>query len=524
MSRLLLTAIALTVVAPSIVSAAEEASFPPIGDRYTNVPEDAKAIVKSLKKLEARTEIGIAFEDYEKSVAETYPDIKVFIESVDSKDFPELRFLLGNAIDCHLRVRALWAESLSEKGADGVIKGFDFIDIQPALWDLSAVNVRLASALIDGPKEELPDVQRKIVDSVSTLTTESIMTELAKRRAGRAKQAAKAEAEAQLAAEAKAKDDLRKLVQQARAQLTGIEAPPADPVADAHDVGSLLLKDGELGEDVLVEAWPDCLEEAAYEMVPPANAEGMVQAWRRDQDIDARPSGGKLVGFIYSDTSVARKAFAIVAESLKPDEAVPGLGNVAAMRSDKGWTTVMFRRGGAVVSAVFEGIPAEKILAVSRSIDGRLRAVLPEGTFGADQNEGWQRRGSEEEGSKSKGDGAHTPATAIAASAPADFELSDYLSFAQELQDVKGEGARYAKTLIELTKTSTWKRKGSDAGVLRGRLARITAEGAVFETENGPVTVAIQELSADSGTKVARVRDICRRLAGIKEKAAVSAP
>ena len=83
---------------------------------------------------------------------------------------------------------------------------------------------------------------------------------------------------------------------------------------------------------------------------------------------------------------------------------------------------------------------------------------------------------------------------------------------AAEIVDSGGESGSNAKRLLALVKTSEWKRKNAKEQPLKGTLVQITDEGAVFETLNGEVVIPVRELSAESGAKVSRARDLGRRI------------
>lgn len=121
--------------------------FPPIDNRYDTVCEDARSVVKSLKKLQARIEIGIDYSDYDKAVADTFPDVKVFLESAEAQQQPELRFLLDNAMGCHLQVRSLWSQkATSSDPFEKFYAATTLITAQPTLWKVAGENIRVAAA------------------------------------------------------------------------------------------------------------------------------------------------------------------------------------------------------------------------------------------------------------------------------------------------------------------------------------------------------------------------------------------
>ena len=145
----LLLCIALPIVAD------ESPAFPPIGNRYENIPEAAKAAVSVLKKLRVSTETGVEFADYDRAVSEGGMLVKAFVKSDDAREMPELCLVLGNATDCYLKVRELW---LSKIESDGLGKKHEasalLATAQPLLWRAGGENISAGVALTANPTNE----------------------------------------------------------------------------------------------------------------------------------------------------------------------------------------------------------------------------------------------------------------------------------------------------------------------------------------------------------------------------------
>jgi len=119
-----LFSLAAFVICIAMLGVTEEPpAFLPIGNRYDDVPQEAGDVVKSLKKLQVRTEIRVNFPDYDRAVSYIYPDVKVFVQSAEAREMPELRLVLTNAMDCYLKVCELSSIKLS---TDDVVKKFCF--------------------------------------------------------------------------------------------------------------------------------------------------------------------------------------------------------------------------------------------------------------------------------------------------------------------------------------------------------------------------------------------------------------
>ena len=491
MSRLLLSAIVLAVVAQSIISAAEQEPFPPIGDRYTNIPEDAKAIVKSLKKLEARTEIGIAFSDYEKAVAEIYAEIKVFTESTDSEAIPELRALLKNAIDCHMHVREAWGRSLATEDAlEKFTAQMQLIEVQPLMWKASSLSATLAREFVERPKDDLAVVQQAVVEGLPKISAATVLASI---------RDAQEKHSTQRASEQEAKKKEWELeLRQSRAQASGHPIPAADESLDKQDVGPLVFQKNELGEGlhcgaVLPLNFDVDFNEIAKKL-PPSNKEGCLGIFRGEGV--ARERCGDVAGFLYADVGAASATYDLLRS--QPDgfynffnvpikKSEPKLGNAAAATESSVGSCLTFRRGGGVVRVRVGRATLKEVLAYAKQVDSRLIRLFPDAAI------------ADTRGTKADPDDNS-------------LDIRNAAAMAAEIVDSGGESGSNAKRLLALVKTSEWKRKNAKEQPLKGTLVQITDEGAVFETLNGEVVIPVRELSAESGAKVSRARDLGRRI------------
>jgi hypothetical protein len=593
-------AMAVGLIASSMASAEE---FPPIGNRYDTIPEDAKAAVKALKKLEARTEIGVNFVDYNKAVSEIYPDLKVFIESPDSKDMPELRLVLANAIACHLKVRELWSAKVA---SDDPIRQYNasmtLITAQPWLWKVAGVNTSGASALIDSPKADLPQVQKSIADGVKKLTVEAAM-------------------------KAAEEEDIS-LRRQSRAKETGVAVPAPVPEEKKRDLISLLFQKGDYPEALSCGDLSRSLP-PVYDKVPPASQEGETRLMAQGSP------AGRIAVLLYDDVETAKKAFRVLVQGFgQGRKRVPSLGNIAE-RSDK---SLAFRRNTAVVNLYADFTPFDSIVEGLRKADARLAQIAGEGDveapsdgepaatdgrtenddiigklfqdgdFGPDvtalqvsddvppvfaslppcgkkgsvtlSHDGKQSgfvagfiyddaktaQAAFESIAKGLGQGAAkvpnvgdiAAAKAIPVAGVSDlvfrrtntvvglrcpvknvdtiaryarkidgrmngaaepakapmpdvFDIRELRKTAETLVDEGGDKARFAKILLSLSATKTWQKRDEDAP-LTGTLIAVSARDAVFATDNGEVTVRIQDIAGDSGAKIVRIKEMCHKL------------
>jgi hypothetical protein len=337
MLRTLLLAFALLCASPA--HGEEPNPFPPLGTRYDAIPDDAKAVVKALKKLQARTEIGINFQDYDSAVSDVYPEVKVFIESTESKDMPELRLVLKNAIDCYLKVRELWSIKI---GSDSPAKQYDasilLITAQPLLWQVAAGNISAANALIESPKEDLLKTQELLAESLDKLDAEKALE--------RAK-----EQEAELLKKQKA-----------------MEGKASGDNDSPNELRELLFKDGDYGDEV-----------TGGEFTNSTLKLTLLNAQAINQGSVSLSGNGQVTGFIFENELNAKRAYEALATQIGRDGKIAtGLGDTSwGSRSPvDGTIDVVFRRDTFVV---FVRAPSKNLAEMTRrskALDVRIKKHL----------------------------------------------------------------------------------------------------------------------------------------------------
>ena len=351
-------AVVFAVLLSSTVVAHGQEAFPPIGDRYKDLPSDAKDVVKALKKLQARTEIGVNFVDYDRAVSDIYPDVKVFIESAEARNLPELQFAMKNAMDCYLKVRELLAVSIS---SDSPGKQYDasmlLVRAQPTLWKIAAVNISAAHAFVEGPQQDLVKTQEILSAGLGKLTVEAGL----------------AIAEAELCV----------LDRQSRAEASGVAVPPPDPSEENRDLVAIIYSDGEFGDSVTAGTLEKRLP-PIYSKVPPALQEGLIPL------LAGGKTCGGVAGFIYSDTKVAKQAVAALVDGFgKNKQRIKGLGDAALGVEIEGLKNVdlVFRRGPMVVFLRSPSASLANSVAIAQNIDKRVCGLFPAAASGDDETD-----------------------------------------------------------------------------------------------------------------------------------------
>lgn len=336
---------------PREMAAAGESALADLSRRYTAIPEDAKDVLKALKKLEARLGVGISFAKYSEAIEEVYPNVSVFNDSQAAREMPELRLLLSNACDCYLVVRKVWAATIS---ADNPVKRYDaqllLLDIQDPLWEAASANIAGATVFVEGPPADLPKAKDLVSRDANMISAQSVL--------------ARIEAEKQSQAS------------KAREEKHSVAAPSGDDISKSPvgrlDLESLIYKDGDLDAVFKFTAkdFTRTLPKAAP-ILPPSFNEGCIAV-----EWNGKP--GFLCALLYDDAEVAKQAFKAAAEAIgatdssKSVQTIPDLGDEAGAANPFGGSTSVFRRGKSVVIANLPIGNLETVAKTLKSIDNRL--------------------------------------------------------------------------------------------------------------------------------------------------------
>ncbi len=71
-------------------------------------PKAAIAVVKALKKLEARTQVGISYRDYAPALGEAKAEVNLFLESPEATKMPELAASISKAMNHYEIALKVW--------------------------------------------------------------------------------------------------------------------------------------------------------------------------------------------------------------------------------------------------------------------------------------------------------------------------------------------------------------------------------------------------------------------------------
>jgi uncharacterized protein YneF (UPF0154 family) len=75
--------------------------------------QTAKEAIKALKKLEAKTQVGISYQDYAPALGDALFEVKTFLESPDAAKMPQLSESLKKVMECYSYAKGfydIWVE------------------------------------------------------------------------------------------------------------------------------------------------------------------------------------------------------------------------------------------------------------------------------------------------------------------------------------------------------------------------------------------------------------------------------
>jgi len=95
------------------------------------IPEGARKAYEALKKLQAKTEVGINKVNYGRELGEVWYVVKKFLDSEDAKGHPRLSRELAHAMECFKLANGAWKDmiqlrdsSRGKRAAEELLKGY----------------------------------------------------------------------------------------------------------------------------------------------------------------------------------------------------------------------------------------------------------------------------------------------------------------------------------------------------------------------------------------------------------------
>ena len=129
---------------------------------YRNAPQSVRNALNVVKKVEARTEIGINYRDYSSVVGEAWGDVKIFVESPDGKTIPEFCVLLTKAVRDYKLALDIWQNKIQWPTLYG-----DRTDVEvlmQACWMRAGKYIKLTESLLDAEQT------KKALETIASLS------------------------------------------------------------------------------------------------------------------------------------------------------------------------------------------------------------------------------------------------------------------------------------------------------------------------------------------------------------------
>ncbi len=120
---------------------------------YRNAPQSARTVLNVVKKLEARTEVGITYGDYANVVGEAWGEVKIFVESPDGKLLKEFSQQLMKVITDYKSALDIWRSKIKFPNLASPHEG-ELDRLQQLCWSRAGMRLRQAESLLDADKTE----------------------------------------------------------------------------------------------------------------------------------------------------------------------------------------------------------------------------------------------------------------------------------------------------------------------------------------------------------------------------------
>jgi len=76
--------------------------------KYRNAPKSARDALNALKRIQAKTEVGVNKFDYSKQLGDSWGEVKIFVESPEGKDYSDLSDRMRRAIEYYKSAGEGW--------------------------------------------------------------------------------------------------------------------------------------------------------------------------------------------------------------------------------------------------------------------------------------------------------------------------------------------------------------------------------------------------------------------------------
>lgn len=130
---------------------------------YRNPPPAARTTLNTLKKFEAKIEVGINYHDYSSAIGDVWGEVKVFAESPEGRTMPDFSVALAKAVDDYKSGMEVWHHKIEY---EILYDRFKLEVLLQSCWHRASMRIKLAEALLD------PEQTEKALETAARLASE----------------------------------------------------------------------------------------------------------------------------------------------------------------------------------------------------------------------------------------------------------------------------------------------------------------------------------------------------------------
>jgi hypothetical protein len=109
--------------------------------KYKNASPQARSALNALKRIEARTEVGVNYANYSQVLGEQYAEIKIFLESPEGQQMPLFSSRISEAIEEYKKAKDNWQKSIEVRIEPGILLQMPWLRASKAIKAAEAVLV-----------------------------------------------------------------------------------------------------------------------------------------------------------------------------------------------------------------------------------------------------------------------------------------------------------------------------------------------------------------------------------------------
>lgn len=102
----------------------EERKLTVLRAKYKNAPKSAKDALNALKRIQAKTEVGVNILEYRKQLGDSWGDVKIFVESAEGKEYADLSEHMKTATEAYRSASNAWQIKIDGDGSMSPVQRF----------------------------------------------------------------------------------------------------------------------------------------------------------------------------------------------------------------------------------------------------------------------------------------------------------------------------------------------------------------------------------------------------------------